>query len=120
MATTSRSTRRTIRVHATERSTDQELFVPYAETTAMLLALVAVLAAAWVVAAPAETADLPLAEPEPAAAPEVYAVNRIAGSTSDVVWPDAFNAPAATAVTVLDPADVQGDEPIDATAPAVG
>ena len=118
MATTT-SQRRMIRVHATERSTDQELLGPYAETIAVVVALVAVLAAAWVVAAPGEGADLPTAQADPAPVPEVYAVNRTPDSTTDVRWVDAFDAPVATAVTVVEPADA-ADEPVDATAPAIG
>ncbi len=115
MSRTSSATRTrpaTIRVHGTELSTDREMFGPYAETMAMLLALVSLLAAAWVVAAPGETADLPAPDRTTAvqAAPEVYAVNRTAGADADVLWADPFDAPRATAVTVV-PAQPQPAAP---------
>jgi hypothetical protein len=105
-------------VHGAEISTDQEMLGPYAETIAMLVALVALAAAAWAVAVPSSTADLPPATSAAPAAPEVYAVNRTAGSTADVLWADAFDAPAATAVTVITPT-AASDDPVDATSAAL-
>lgn len=102
-----------VRVHATERSTDQEMFAPYAETMAMLVALVALVAAAWVVSAPGDAADLPPADSAVGAgtAPVVYSVNRTPDSTSDVLWADPFDAPVATAVTVVFPTEPADAEP---------
>jgi hypothetical protein len=100
-----RTTSRTIRVHRTELSTDREMLVPYAETMVALVALVALLAASWVVSAPDEAATLPVREPGTgtATAPAVYAVNRTPNATTDVTWSDPLDAPAATAVTVVAP-----------------
>lgn len=75
---------------------------PYAETIAVLVAFVAIVAAAWAVALPSSTADLPVAAPATPAAPEIYAVSRTAQSTADVLWASPFDAPTATAVTVVD------------------
>lgn len=114
--TTSTSRRvRPIHVHGAELSTDQDTIGTYAEAIAMLVALVALVAAAWAVATPSPDADLtvPAARPEPA--PEVYVVSRTPDSTADVYWAGAFDAPAATAVSIVPAAPTA---PVDA--PAVG
>lgn len=124
MATTSARRTRTVRVHGTELSTDGELFGPYAETMAVLIALIGVLAAAWVVATPSEGADLPAAEANVEStqtAPGVYTVRRTSDSSADVLWADAFDAPRATAVTVVPRASAApADEPVEVATPALG
>jgi hypothetical protein len=88
----SSSARDTIRIHGTELSTDHELFDPYAETIAMLVALVAVLAAAWAVATPAASADMLQVQPAPSTAP------------ADAVQPHLDGAPATATLTPSSPA----------------
>lgn len=102
-AAATRRPRRTVRVHAAERSTDQEMLASYAEPMAAIVALVALVAAAWIAAAPGATADLPTRDgaTQPATAgPQVYAVQRTAAATTDVVWVDPDSGTAATAVAV--------------------
>ena len=56
MATT--ASRRQVKVHGAEVSTDHDSLRGYAETIAMLLALAAVLSAGWLAMTPSEGADL--------------------------------------------------------------
>lgn len=95
---------RPIHVHGAELSTDQDTIGTYAEAIAMLVALVALVAAAWAVATPSPDADLTVPAAPPRPAPEVYAVSRTADSTADVAWVDPFDAPVATAVSIVPPA----------------
>ena len=53
-----RAARRHVKVHGAEVSTDHDSLWGYAETIAMLLALVAILSAAWFAMTPNEGADL--------------------------------------------------------------
>ena len=52
------ATRRTIHVHDAEVSTEADSMWDYAEMLALLVALVAFLAACWIVSSPSEGADL--------------------------------------------------------------
>jgi hypothetical protein len=95
------SNRRTVRVHAAERSTDEELLRPYLGAIALIVVAAAVLAAAWVAAAPGAVADLPTAATAAGPVAPVDAV-RTPASTDDVVQPDPFARPAtATASTAV-------------------
>ncbi len=102
-ATTSHRTVR-VRVHATERSTDQELLRPYVATIAALVALVMVGAVAWAAMTPSETADLPIGSGDRGVTAPVSAV-RTLDSTEPVMHPDPFAQPSAavesTAVRVV-------------------
>ncbi len=49
---------RTVRVHQAEIGTEGDSLAGYAETLALLLCAVALLASAWAVTTPSETADL--------------------------------------------------------------
>lgn len=114
---TSTSTRRArpIHVHGAELSTDQDTIGTYAEAIAVLVALVVLLAAAWAVATPAADADLTVPGAQAQPTPEVHDVSRTLSSTADVYWADAFDAPAATAVSVEPDA-----APVPEAAPSVG
>lgn len=118
MSSSTTRRRRPIHVHGAELSTDQDTIGTYAEAIAMLVALVALLAAAWVVAEPRPESlfTAPAARPEPA--PAVYDVARTPDSTADVYWADAFDAPEATAVTIV-PQDAAADDGDGAAEPTV-
>ncbi len=90
---------RTVHVHGAEVSTDQDALGSYAETIALLIAIVAFLAAAWIAAAPRDDADLTV--PAVGTGTEISYV-RAPDSTRDVVSPD-VEAAESTAVTTINP-----------------
>lgn len=79
------ATSRTVHVHGAEVSTDQSQLLDYAEALALLVAVVALLAAAWIVAQPRPDADL--AQPA-AIAPISGDFERLPTDTRDVLQPD--------------------------------
>jgi hypothetical protein len=73
MATTdARAAHRHVHVHGAEVSTDGSSLWGYAEVIALLVAIVAVLGAAWLAAMPNENADF--VQPAPAAPPGGYVI----------------------------------------------
>lgn len=76
---------RPVHVHGAEVSTDQALLWDYAEALALLVALVALLAAAWATAAPRPDADL--VQPQ-SIAPISGQFERVPGDTRDAVQAD--------------------------------
>ena len=99
MTTNARTTTRTVQVHGAEVSTDGDSLSTYAETIALLVAVVSILAAAWFVATPSTNADF--VQPAPQTAP-VAAFERTADSTLDVVAPD-VDAATSTSVAIIEP-----------------
>jgi hypothetical protein len=104
---TSTSSRGSVRAHGAEVSTDQDALRGYAEPIALLVAIFAIVAAAWAVMTPSSDADLTQVTP---AAPAEATFVRAPLDTSDVVQPDTSRS-ASTAVlapTVFELMGVRG------------
>jgi hypothetical protein len=100
----STNVRRTVRAHGAEVSTDQDALRSYAEPIALLVAIVAILAAAWAVMTPSPDADITQVTP---AAPAEATFVRAPLDTTDVVQPDTSGS-ASTAVLAPTVFDLMG------------
>lgn len=90
---------RTVRVHGAEVSTEPSQLLDYAQAFALLLAIVAVAAAAWMAMAPRQDADIP--QP-PVIAPARGEFERLPTDTRDVLQPDP-DGPGEVAVVRPEP-----------------
>lgn len=100
MATTdARAAHRHVHVHGAEVSTDGASLWNYAEAIALLVAIVAVLSAAWLAAMPSDNADF--VRPAPASPPGGYVIVTPGGT---VQRPD-VDGPGEVAVVVPGGAD---------------